>query len=141
MSFSFGFASDDDAPGETATAQKPNGHSPPETVKNDHATVPVQELDLDDLLATLPDHLSYSTLRIESPTGKTLHLAKRDLHDVKVQLLQEATPPNDAIVDQIERADIRSGVYEGGFKTWEGSLDLASLLLDRGPRRDLDELA
>ena len=47
---------------------------------------------------------------------------------------------NDAIIDQIETSDLRSGVYEGGFKTWECSLDLASLLLDRGPRKDIDEL-
>ena len=44
------------------------------------------------------------------------------------------------MIDQIEKSDIRSGVYEGGFKTWECSQDLASLLLDRGPRKDIDEL-
>lgn len=38
-------------------------------------------------------------------------------------------------------SDLRAGVYEGGFKTWESSVDLASLLLDRGPRKDIDELA
>lgn len=90
-------------------------------------------------LATLPEHLCYSTVRIESPTGRVLFLPKRDLYDVRVQLLQEG-PQNDSIIDQIEKSDIRAGVYEGGFKTWECSLDLASLLLDRGPRKDIDEL-
>ncbi|KAF2767000.1 hypothetical protein EJ03DRAFT_297336 [Teratosphaeria nubilosa] len=140
MSFSFGFGSDDDAQEEIATEQRPNGQLSGETARIGNANVPVKELDLEELLTKLPDHISYSTIRIESPTGKIFHLAKRDLYDVKVQLLQEATPSNDAIIDQIEQADIRSGVYEGGFKTWECSLDLASLLLDRGPRKDIDEL-
>lgn len=61
------------------------------------------------------------------------------MYDVRAQLLQEGSE-NDEIIDQIDKADIRSGVYEGGFKTWECSLDLASLLLDRGPRKDIDEL-
>lgn len=36
--------------------------------------------------------------------------------------------------------DIRTNVYEGGYKSWECSFDLAKLLLDRGPRKDLDDL-
>lgn len=38
-------------------------------------------------------------------------------------------------------SDIERDVYEGGFKSWEGALDLARLLLERGPRKDIDELA
>ena len=38
-------------------------------------------------------------------------------------------------------SDIEQNVYEGGFKSWEGALDLARLVLQRGPRKDLDELA
>jgi len=38
-------------------------------------------------------------------------------------------------------SDIEQDVYEGGFKSWEGALDLARLLLERGPRKDIDELA
>lgn len=36
--------------------------------------------------------------------------------------------------------DIQPSVYEGGFKSWECSVDLARLLADRGPRKDLDDL-
>ena len=90
-------------------------------------------------LSTLPSHLSYSTVKVESPTGRILFLPKRDLYDVRVQLLQEG-PVNDPIIDQLEKSDLRSGVYEGGFKTWESAQDLANLLLDRGPRKDIDEL-
>lgn len=56
-----------------------------------------------------------------------------------MQLLQEGDT-NDEVIDQLDKSDIRSGIYEGGFKTWECSLDLVSLLLDRGPRKDIDEL-
>lgn len=67
-------------------------------------------------------------------------LPRRELFDVRAQLLGEGGADNEDVVDQIEKSDIRSGVYEGGFKTWECSQDLASLLLDRGPRKDIDDL-
>lgn len=54
--------------------------------------------------------------------------------------MQEDSSANDEVIDQIDKSDLRAGVYEGGFKTWECSVDLASLLLDRGPRKDIDEL-
>jgi len=37
--------------------------------------------------------------------------------------------------------DIEQNVYEGGYKSWEGALDLARLVLERGPRKDIDELS
>ncbi|KAK5708484.1 hypothetical protein LTR17_020663 [Elasticomyces elasticus] len=136
MSFSFGFGGDE-ADGDNAGTSVPAGSKPNTETRSDGT--PVNEHTVEELIATLPDHLSYSTVRIESPTGRELFLPRRDLHDVRVQLLQEG-PENDHIIDQIGTSDLRSGVYEGGFKTWECSLDLASLLLDRGPRKDIDEL-
>jgi protein-histidine N-methyltransferase len=41
----------------------------------------------------------------------------------------------------LENSDLQTNVYEGGYKTWECSLDLVRYLLDRGPRKDLDDLA
>lgn len=38
-------------------------------------------------------------------------------------------------------SDLEQNVYEGGFKQWEGAVDLARLLLERGPRKDIDDLA
>ena len=40
----------------------------------------------------------------------------------------------------LEATDLQQNVYEGGYKTWECSLDLVRFLLDRGPRKDLDDL-
>ncbi|EMC99154.1 hypothetical protein BAUCODRAFT_146131 [Baudoinia panamericana UAMH 10762] len=139
MTFQFGFASsgEEDTPSTTtrdailSSPANPQGLADP--------SVPVKEHSLEDLLLSLPEHISYSTVRIESPTGRVLFLPKRDLYDVRVQLLQESAS-NDVVIDQLDKSDIQSGVYEGGFKTWECSLDLASLLLDRGPRKDIDEL-
>ena len=90
-------------------------------------------------MATLPERIEYKIVKIESPTGRVLHLPRRELYDVKIQLLSEGHA-NDDVVDQLEKSDLQSGIYEGGFKTWESSHDLASLLLDRGPRKDIDEL-
>jgi protein-histidine N-methyltransferase len=41
---------------------------------------------------------------------------------------------------QPQDSDLQTNIYEGGYKTWECSLDLAAYLLDRGPRKDLDDL-
>lgn len=91
-------------------------------------------------IATLPERLSYSTVRVESPLGRVVQLPRRELFDVRAQLLQEDSELSDQVAENLEKSDLRSGIYEGGFKTWECSIDLASLLLDRGPRKDIDEL-
>ncbi|KAK3052863.1 hypothetical protein LTR09_005927 [Extremus antarcticus] len=130
MAFRFGFGGDEDS-GDVAPAgdqQKTQVEGPP-----------VQEHALQDLLGTLPDQLSYSTVQIESPTGRILHLPRREHYDIRLQLLSKDNLDDD-VVDQLDNSDLRSGIYEGGFKTWECSLDLASLLLDRGPRKDIDDL-
>lgn len=44
------------------------------------------------------------------------------------------------ILAGLENTDLQTNVYEGGYKTWECSLDLARFLLDRGPRKALDDL-
>ncbi|KAI9710027.1 MAG: hypothetical protein M1828_002330 [Chrysothrix sp. TS-e1954] len=36
--------------------------------------------------------------------------------------------------------DIERNVYEGGFKSWEGAMDLARILLERRSSRDVNEL-
>jgi protein-histidine N-methyltransferase len=40
----------------------------------------------------------------------------------------------------LDDSDLRTNIYEGGYKTWECSLDLVRYLLDRGPRKDLDDM-
>lgn len=69
-------------------------------------------------------------------------LLRRDLFDARFQILnQDERPPDelrddkgkgkgDTFVD--EHTDLVKGVYEGGLKTWECSLDLVDLLDQRG---------
>jgi protein-histidine N-methyltransferase len=62
---------------------------------------------------------------------------RRSLFDIRAQLMAEADPsaqhdkPDSAesLLHGLENGDLSSGVYEGGFKTWECALDLASLLV------------
>lgn len=136
--------------------------------------------DLHIQLSTLPSNLSYNTLSIPitshsatSPSQRqdpTLYFPRRSLFDVIAQLKAESdispshdpsgsTDPNcdqshnyETLISTLESGDdLRSGVYEGGFKTWECGVDLASYLAgylgadDRGGdggsvTRDMDML-
>lgn len=78
-------------------------------------------------------------MEFESPKGKKLRLPRRELFDIKMQLMAEDEGASSERVN-LDDSDIRTNVYEGGYKSWECSFDLAKLLLDRGPRKDLDDL-
>lgn len=91
-------------------------------------------------LATQPSKIAFSKVNIESPKGKTVSIPRRELFDIRMQLMAEDETEAESLISNLEKSDLRTNVYEGGFKTWECSLDLARLLLDRGPRKDLDDL-
>jgi protein-histidine N-methyltransferase len=91
-------------------------------------------------LSTLPSKISYQFVEIESPKGKKLKLPRRELFDIRMQLMAEDNGDSAGPTSGLDNSDIRTNVYEGGFKSWECSFDLAKLLLDRGPRKDLDDL-
>ncbi len=75
-----------------------------------------------------------------SPRGERLLLPRRELFDIRLQIMSEEDVLLSDDPSGLGNADIKTNVYEGGFKTWECSYDLARLLLDRGPRRDLDHV-
>ncbi|KDR72512.1 hypothetical protein GALMADRAFT_73561 [Galerina marginata CBS 339.88] len=98
---------------------------------------PFSEISLKDLLDTIPALISYSPLSIPlSSPRKATTLIRRDLFDARFQLISEGA--GDATDDayQEEQAlafldapsDLVPGVYEGGLKTWECSLDLVDYL-------------
>ena len=63
-----------------------------------------------------------------------LILPRRELFDTRAQLLAEADVSDEtsiALVDSLGSDDIKPQLYEGGFKTWECSIDLARSLLDK----------
>ncbi|KAF9692202.1 hypothetical protein EKO04_009930 [Ascochyta lentis] len=138
MSFSFGFSGDD-------IEEDPNDVVPQAQEQNAeiaHVPPPIQARvhDLDELLASLPDKLSFSTLALTSPKGFTTRLPRREIFDVRVQLMAEDDGSQENVLAGLENTDLQTNIYEGGYKTWECSLDLVKFLLERGPRKDLDDL-
>ncbi|KAG8629948.1 hypothetical protein KVT40_001567 [Elsinoe batatas] len=137
MSFAFNFSGDDIDPDEDESTSQGNvavsSASLPDAVSN----VPVQEHSLSEWLPLLPSRLSYATTPILSPSGQHLLLPRRELFDIRQQLMAE---DNHALLTSLSTSDISSQIYEGGFKTWECSLDLASLLLDRCSKDSIDGL-
>ncbi|PNS21630.1 hypothetical protein CAC42_989 [Sphaceloma murrayae] len=135
-SFAFNFSGDDIDPGSVDSAVQDDT-----TYENSDTaapSVPVQEHSLGEWLRLLPSHLSYTTTPLTSPSGRTLPLPRRALFDIRAQLMAEDA---ESLLTSLTNSDLSTNVYEGGFKTWECSLDLASLLLDRGPRKDIDEMS
>lgn len=100
---------------------------------------PFTELSLADALNSLPSKISYSSITIPLASGGELSLPRRDLFDARFQLISQNTDDPDALEHPSinERSalhfldtpsDLVPLVYEGGLKTWECSLDLASYL-------------
>ena len=105
-----------------------------------HSTSPCHHAKYTTQLANLPDKLSFSTLTFTSPLGHTTSLPRREIFDVRVQLMAEDDGTRSNLLAGLEATDLQTTVYEGGYKTWECALDLVKFLLDRGPRKDLDDL-
>lgn len=106
-------------------------------------------------LASLPSQISYNTLRIPAQSSGndiqdeatevgqsrskdntlTTRICRRSLFDIRAQLMAEANPSAheaesaETLLAGLENGDLSSGIYEGGFKTWECALDLASQLI------------
>ncbi|KAF1998594.1 hypothetical protein P154DRAFT_469025 [Amniculicola lignicola CBS 123094] len=139
QTFSFGFSGDDieedpnDVPHEDNDADMEDAQDGPQPIE-------ARTHDLDELLASLPDKLSYSFLTTTSPKGFTARLPRRELFDVRLQLMAEDSVSSSDNPTGLDTSDLRPNVYEGGYKTWECSIDLVRFLLDRGPRKDLDDL-
>ncbi|KAK5549993.1 hypothetical protein LTR23_000285 [Exophiala sp. CCFEE 6169] len=116
------------------------------------ATLPPQRHSLEELLSSLPSQISYNTLPVpsarpsspkadrersssheEAQTKTTpstpAAIQRRSLFDIRAQLMAEADDDADTLLSGLENGDLTSGIYEGGFKTWECSLDLASLVV------------
>ncbi|KAG5979263.1 hypothetical protein E4U55_005374 [Claviceps digitariae] len=144
-SFSFSF-SGDDIDAETAAAPAPAPQQQQQQQRpasafpipgNPHH-LPPQHHGLSSMLASLPSKIAYSTLEICLDDGHTLSLPRRELWDVRVQLMAEAAPgredtKRDGNHGEDEEIllgahDVKTGVYEGGFKSWESSGDLVKVL-------------
>ncbi|ESK88756.1 hypothetical protein Moror_17144 [Moniliophthora roreri MCA 2997] len=137
MSFRFDF-NIEEIDEEISPYATPSEETP--QLQNTVAQEPFQELLLSHLLDALPSQMSYSPIQIPLSSGKNKSLARRDLFDARFQLISEGTGvPEDqvketavdltdalAFIDQ--PSDLVPGVYEGGLKTWECSLDVVDYL-------------
>lgn len=117
--------------------------------------LPPQRHDLGEMLSKLPSKIVFGLLDVAldsraesaSPVGDDsgtsplrkepclLRLPRRELWDVKVQLMAEEEAEDDEAGNTHELApglgehDVKTGIYEGGFKSWESSVDLVKVLL------------
>ena len=80
----------------------------------------------------LPDSVLYSTVQLPFLVSKSRpeprHLPRRELFDIRAQLMAEDTGTDGFVLAGLSSDDITPNIYEGGFKTWECSSDLASYI-------------
>ncbi|KAE8141445.1 hypothetical protein BDV38DRAFT_205789 [Aspergillus pseudotamarii] len=135
--FSFGFAGDDIDMDDSELNTVDEGHT--SVVQDSSSTLPelvaAQRHELSDLLSSLPSQVSFNKLNINIPQNDqasetTLALARREVFDIRTQLMAEDTADyaNEELISGLEKGDITPNIYEGGFKTWECSVDLAKLV-------------
>ncbi|MCJ1378417.1 hypothetical protein MMC17_001515 [Xylographa soralifera] len=87
---------------------------------------------LQEMLSHLPSSITYTTHQIPSnrPDLDARCLPRRDLFDIRAQVMAEedlSSLDSNATAGLLSD-DILSRVYEGGFKTWECSIDLAKYI-------------
>jgi protein-histidine N-methyltransferase len=150
MSFAFGFSGDDieedtsttaAATITTTTTTTTTTASPPAPTASAFPVqgkpqLPPTPHALGALLATLPSKIAYDTLDVTlDGGGGVVRLPRRELWDVRVQLMAEDDGTGDTVgtEDGLGDSDVKTGVYEGGFKSWESSVDLVKVLLAAGP--------
>lgn len=133
MAFSFGFAGDDiDTSNEIETKPVAPTHSPAAgafPVPGKPQLPPTQH-DIASLLSRLPSKIAYGLLEVDLYDGTKVQLPRRELWDVRVQLMAEEEGTGDVNGDGsgLGTHDVKTGVYEGGFKSWESSVDLVKTI-------------
>ncbi|KAF7541996.1 hypothetical protein G7Z17_g11828 [Cylindrodendrum hubeiense] len=131
MSFSFGFAgediSDDEKNAPSAKpAPVPAASAFPVPGK---PQLPPTLHELAGMLAQLPSKIAYGTLGVTLDDGTAIQIPRRELWDVRVQLMaEEEEISGHAAAEGLGAHDVKTGVYEGGFKSWESSVDLVKVL-------------
>ncbi|KAK3986889.1 hypothetical protein QBC44DRAFT_131607 [Cladorrhinum sp. PSN332] len=140
MAFSFSFAGDDiedddqslTSPPQPKTLGKPDAASP-----SGAGAFPVQgkpllppaSHDLGHMISRLPSKIAFSLLSVDLQDGSTIQIPRRELWDVRVQLMAEDDADGQSESEAgLGEHDVKTGIYEGGFKSWESSVDLVKVL-------------
>lgn len=134
MSFSFGFSGDDiDAEpiddrqvSLNESQQQQPGRASAFPVAGKPQLPPIHH-DLRTMLSNMPSKIAYNMLDIVLDDGEAIRLPRRELWDVRVQLMAEEDDTVHA-GEGLGDHDVKTGVYEGGFKSWESSVDLVKVL-------------
>lgn len=102
-----------------------------------------KEHSLESLMKSLPSKLSYTRIKVPIPhSDRSFLVYRRDLFDARFQMLHEDDDEEEEVGQSTSNkewkavmagaaTDLIPGVYEGGLKTWECSLDLAGVLAHR----------
>ncbi|MCJ1388084.1 hypothetical protein MMC18_000928 [Xylographa bjoerkii] len=127
--FSFGFGNDD-LDHDIEADVPPNAEKIPEQPEERVSPLIEPQLHtLEQMLSHLPSSITYTSHHIppNRPNADALCLPRRDLFDIRAQVMAEedlSSVDSNATAGLLSD-DILSRVYEGGFKTWECSVDLA----------------
>ncbi|KAK4170200.1 hypothetical protein QBC43DRAFT_1763 [Cladorrhinum sp. PSN259] len=140
MAFSFSFAGDDIEDDDQSLTSPPPSKtlSEPKVASSTGAgAFPVQgkpllppaSHDLSHMISRLPSKIAFSLLNVDLQDGSTMQIPRRELWDVRVQLMAEddTDGPSESEAGLGEH-DVKTGIYEGGFKSWESSVDLVKVL-------------
>lgn len=142
MSFSFNFAAIDlneDHDGKANGNERKNDEKEHKSGKGKASSSgTAKQHTLDSLITSLPSKLSYTRIEVPIPqSDKTFYVYRRDLFDARFQMLhedEEGSEEEQKVSEEWKSVmagaatDLVPGVYEGGLKTWECSLDLAGVL-------------
>ncbi|KAK0618272.1 hypothetical protein B0T17DRAFT_331824 [Bombardia bombarda] len=94
--------------------------------------LPPAHHDLDHMLSRLPSKIAFGTLSVDlDGAGRTIQIPRRELWDVRVQLMAEEGQEEGESQQQqpgLGEHDVKTGIYEGGFKSWESSVDLVKVM-------------
>ncbi|KAJ5936387.1 hypothetical protein N7454_005022 [Penicillium verhagenii] len=127
MAFSFGFAGDDIDIDDSDINDTQDAFVPTNTSGSLPELVKPCKHSLDEWLSILPSQIFYNQLPIN---GTPIVIARREIIDIRTQLMAEDTADheNEELIAGLEEGDLKPNFYEGGFKTWECSLDLAKFV-------------
>lgn len=131
MSFQFDFSGDDieEVSPQTTSASSHEAAKldPAQTTSVDPA-FEATLYKIEDLLPEKPMRISFENVEISLQSGDSIHLARRDLYDIKYQLMkQDNLDATEKIVLKTNQ-DIQTSTYEGGLKIWECTIDLVRYL-------------
>jgi len=93
--------------------------------------LPATSHDVSVMLSKLPSKVAFSLLDVDLDGHGHMQLPRRELWDVRVQIMAEEDEGESE--PGLGNHDVKTGVYEGGFKSWESSVDLVKVLASSHP--------